>query len=134
MHEIGMCEGLLDLIEEQAAGRRVTAVRVRVGARHAVVGEALDQAFALVANGTAVQDAVVDLVITPVTVDCRACDRRSESVDVLATCAYCGGGDVDLHGGDELVLESIQFEATRFEAARFEAAREEDPDVSRNPR
>ncbi|MCG5218647.1 hydrogenase maturation nickel metallochaperone HypA [Streptosporangium sp. KLBMP 9127] len=126
MHEIGMCEGLLDLIEQRAAGRRITAVRLRVGARHAVVDEAFDQAFAVVADGTAVQDAVVDLEVVPVTVTCRTCERLSESLDVLAVCAHCGGDDVDISGGDELVLESVQFETT--------PRREDEPDVPRNPR
>jgi hydrogenase nickel incorporation protein HypA/HybF len=120
MHEIGMCEGLVDLVRQHADGRRVAEVRVRVGARHAVVGEAFDQAFALAAEGSAAEGADLDLVITPVTVECGACGRRSESTDVLAVCPLCGGGDVDVHGGDELVLESVRFEG--------------EADVSRNPR
>ncbi|MEO3794664.1 hydrogenase maturation nickel metallochaperone HypA [Nonomuraea sp. B10E15] len=121
MHEIGMCEGLVELIEQRAAGRPVTAARVRVGARHAVVDDAFGQAFTLAAAGTAVQDAVVELVITPMTVVCRACGGRSESADPLAACPLCGDGSVDLSGGDELVLESVTFG-------------EEAADVPRHPR
>ncbi|MBE1584139.1 hydrogenase maturation nickel metallochaperone HypA [Nonomuraea angiospora] len=109
MHEIGMCEGLVELIEQQAGGRAVAAARVRVGARHAVVDEAFGQAFTLAAAGTAVQDAVVELVITPMTVGCRNCGERSESVDTLAVCPGCGDDGVDISGGDELVLESLTF-------------------------
>jgi hydrogenase nickel incorporation protein HypA/HybF len=109
MHEIGMCEGLLELIDQKAAGRRVTGVRLRVGARHAVVNEAFDQAFALVADGTAAQGAVLDLVVTPATVACHSCGHKSDSVDGLAVCPRCGAADVDVSGGDELVLESLQF-------------------------
>jgi hydrogenase nickel incorporation protein HypA/HybF len=118
-----MCEGLLDLIEKRADGRRITSVRVRVGARHAVVDQVFDQAFALVANGTAVEDAAVDLVIVPVTVACRSCGGRSESLDTLATCAHCGGDDVDISGGEDLVLESVQFEAAGSTTAGCETAR-----------
>ncbi|GAA3667952.1 hydrogenase maturation nickel metallochaperone HypA [Nonomuraea antimicrobica] len=109
MHEIGLCEGLVELIHRQAAGRRVASARVRVGARHAVAEEAFGQAFTLAARGTAAQDAVVDLVITPVTVECRTCGRESESTDVLAACPRCESGDVGVSGGDELVLESVWF-------------------------
>ncbi|MFC4120598.1 hydrogenase maturation nickel metallochaperone HypA [Nonomuraea zeae] len=121
MHEIGMCEGLVELIEQQAMGRRVTSARVRVGARHAVVDDAFGQAFAVAATGTAVQDATVELVVTPMTVGCGACGSRSESVDPLAACPVCGDDGVQLSGGDELVLESVSFG-------------EEAPDVSRHPR
>lgn len=109
MHETGTCDGLLDLIDQKAAGRRVTCVRLRVGARNAVVNEAFDQAFALVANGTAAQGAVLDLVVTPATIACRACGQRTDSVDGLAACPRCGAAEVDVTGGDELVLESLQF-------------------------
>ncbi|MEV0590690.1 hydrogenase maturation nickel metallochaperone HypA [Nonomuraea cavernae] len=109
MHEHGMCEGLVDLIRRQAGDREITGARVRVGTRHAVVGEAFDQAFAHAAAGTPAENAVLDLVVTPLTVTCRACGGRTESLDVLAVCPVCGGDDVDLTGGDELVLESISY-------------------------
>ncbi len=109
MHEIGMCDGLRDLIDQKAAGRRITSVRLRVGARHAVVNEGFDQAFALVADGTAAQGAVLDLVVTPATVACHVCGRKSESTDALAVCPRCHAADVEVTGGDELVLESLRF-------------------------
>ena len=37
LHELGLCEGVLQAVERRAAGRRVTRVRVRVGAQHRVV-------------------------------------------------------------------------------------------------
>jgi len=110
MHEIGLCEGLVELVGRQAAGRRVTGVKVRVGARHAVVDEAFGQAFALAAEDTVAEGARLDLVVSPVTLLCRGCGRVSDSLDVLAECPGCGGDDVEYQGGDELVLESLTFE------------------------
>jgi hydrogenase nickel incorporation protein HypA/HybF len=127
MHEFGMCEGLVELIRRRAQGRRVTGARVRVGARHAVTEEAFGQAFCLAAAGTAVQDVALELVITPVTVMCRSCGQASESLDLLAVCAHCGGADVELRDGDELVLESVSFQPAPVPE---EGAR----DVSRHPR
>ncbi|MET8002805.1 hydrogenase maturation nickel metallochaperone HypA/HybF [Nonomuraea glycinis] len=109
MHEVGMCEGLVELIQRRAEGRPVTGARVRVGVRHAVVGDAFEQAFALASAGTPAEGAVVDLVVTPVTVACRSCGSRSESLDVLALCPPCGSDEVDVSDGDELVLESVDF-------------------------
>ncbi len=62
MHEIGLCEGILDAVQRRAAGRRVLAVRVRAGADLRVVEPALDQAFMLVAAGSVAEGARVDLV------------------------------------------------------------------------
>ena len=103
-----MCEAILDAVERRAAGRQVTRVRVRVGALHRVVEPALDQAFSVVSEGTVAAGAAVDLVVVPATVSCADCGHQAEATDVLAVCAACGGADLEVAGGDELVLESIQ--------------------------
>ncbi|MGH3327829.1 MAG: hydrogenase maturation nickel metallochaperone HypA [Streptomycetales bacterium] len=108
MHEFGMCEAILDAVERRAAGRRVTRVRVRVGALHHVAPPAMDQAFALAAEGTVADGADVELRTVPVQVACRACRKTGESTDPLTVCPSCGGADIELTGGDEVVLESIE--------------------------
>jgi hydrogenase nickel incorporation protein HypA/HybF len=110
VHELGLCEGILEAVERRAAGRRVTRVRVRVGARHRVVESAFDQSFALVAQGTVADGAAVDLVVVPVTVTCLDCRQVAEATDVLAACPACGALDLEVEGGDELILEAIQLE------------------------
>ena len=62
MHEIGLCEAIIDAVERRAAGRRVLAVRVRAGDDLMVVEPALDQAFALVAEGTVAEGARMEMV------------------------------------------------------------------------
>jgi hydrogenase nickel incorporation protein HypA/HybF len=110
VHELGLCEGILEAVERRAAGRRVTRVRVRVGARHRVVESAFDQSFALVAQGTVADGAAVDLVVVPVTVTCLDCRQVAEATDVLAACPACGALDLEVEGGDELILEAIHLE------------------------
>jgi hydrogenase nickel incorporation protein HypA/HybF len=106
-----LCESILGAVERRAAGRRVSRVRVRVGTLHRVVAPALDQAFALVSAGGVAFDAVVDLVVVPAICRCRACGLSGDAEDVLAVCAGCGSPDVELSGGDELTLESIELAA-----------------------
>jgi hydrogenase nickel incorporation protein HypA/HybF len=108
VHEIGLCEGVLDAVERRAAGRRVRSVTVRAGALHRVVPESMETAFALVAAGTVADGAQVRLVLVPVQVRCRSCGLETEAADPLAVCSRCGGTDLDLSGGDELVLESLE--------------------------
>ena len=110
MHELGLCGGILEAVERRAAGRRVTRVRVRVGAQHRVVPSAFDQSFALVAQGTVADGAAVDLVVVPVAVRCLDCGQEAEAIDPLAACPACGGLDLETEGGDELVLEAIHVE------------------------
>lgn len=62
MHEIGLCEGIIDAVERRAAGRRVIAVRVRAGESLMVAEPALDQAFTLLSEGTVAEGARVEVV------------------------------------------------------------------------
>ncbi|MGH8893318.1 MAG: hydrogenase maturation nickel metallochaperone HypA [Actinomycetes bacterium] len=119
MHELGIAEGVLDAVQRRAAGRRVTALTVRVGALQRVDQASMETAFALVSAGSVAEGARVRLVVVPVRVHCRGCGSDVESDDPLAVCAGCGGADLDLSGGDELLLESLQM-------AREEMARDDD--------
>jgi hydrogenase nickel incorporation protein HypA/HybF len=111
MHEFGLCEGVLDAVRQRAGGRQVAAVRVRFGVRHAVDEESLAQAFAMIAEGTEAAGAAVQLVTVPATITCPDCGFRGETTDLLATCPRCAGGNAELSGGDEMVLESIRYAA-----------------------
>jgi hydrogenase nickel incorporation protein HypA/HybF len=111
MHEFGMCDGIVEAVQRRAAGRRVARVKIRVGVMHRVVEEAFQQAFSHVAEGTEAENASLDIVVLPVRAVCRSCQAEFESKDLATACANCGGVDLDLRGGEELVLESIEYEA-----------------------
>jgi hydrogenase nickel incorporation protein HypA/HybF len=112
MHEFGLCEGVLEAVRTRAAGRPVSGIRVRCGVRHAVDPETMAQAFGFVATGTEAEGATVEVVTVPVTVNCRDCGSVTESTDPLTGCPRCQGNDVEVTGGDELVLESVRYAPT----------------------
>jgi hydrogenase nickel incorporation protein HypA/HybF len=108
VHEFGLCEAIVDTVERRAAGRRVLGVRIRIGARHNVVEPAFEQAFSMVAAGTVAEGAEVEWIVVPVRARCRSCGLEFETRDVWATCRRCRGGDLDVEGGEELMLEAIE--------------------------
>jgi hydrogenase nickel incorporation protein HypA/HybF len=112
VHEFGLCEGVLEAVQSRAGGRPVSGIRVRCGVRHAVDPATMEQAFGFIAAGTEAEGAAVEVVTVPVTVNCRDCGAASDSTDVLTACPSCGGSDVELSGGDELVLESVRYATT----------------------
>ena len=109
MHELGLCEAIVGAIATRAKERPVAHVRVRVGALHHVHPEAFDQSFTIAAMGSVAQDASADLVLIPATGRCVECQAEFETTDPLLACPKCGGLDVELSGGDELTLESIEY-------------------------
>jgi hydrogenase nickel incorporation protein HypA/HybF len=111
VHELGLCSDIVDAIERRAGDRHVSRVTIRVGRLHHVHPEAFDQSFAVAAEGTIAQDAVAELVLLPVRTHCRSCDGSWEGEELPVGCPSCGSVDFELAGGDELVLESIEYRA-----------------------
>jgi hydrogenase nickel incorporation protein HypA/HybF len=111
MHEIGLCESVLAAVERRAEGRPVTGLTVRVGTLLRVVPEAFDQSFELVAAGSVAQGATPELVFVPVQGRCEDCGEAFQSDDATPACPACGSVRVARSGGDDLILESIQYRA-----------------------
>lgn len=111
MHELGLCSSIVDAIEHRAGERPVAKVRIRVGRLHHVHPEAFDQSFAVAAQGTIAEDALAELVLIPVTARCGACGATWDADELPQACPECGGVDFELTGGDELILESIEYRA-----------------------
>jgi hydrogenase nickel incorporation protein HypA/HybF len=111
MHELGLCSSIVDAIERRAGDRQVARVRVQVGRLHHVHADAFDQSFAVAALGTVAEDAAAELVLLPVRSRCAGCGTTWAGDDVPVACPSCGGVEIELVGGDELTLESIEYRA-----------------------
>jgi hydrogenase nickel incorporation protein HypA/HybF len=109
MHELGLCTAIVDAVERRVGDRPVAKVTIRVGRLHHVHPEAFDQSFAVAAAGTIAEDATAELVLLPVSAHCMGCGATWECDDIPLSCRICEGVDVELIGGDELVLESIEY-------------------------
>jgi len=109
MHELGLCSSIVAAIEARAGERPVAQVRVQVGRLLHVHPEAFQQSFEIAALGSVAEGARAELVLLPVLAVCPACGRQWESEQIPLACPGCGGLEVGLAGGDELVLESIEY-------------------------
>jgi len=112
VHELGMCQAVVDAVERRAGDRPVSRVRVRVGSLQHVHPEAFAQSFAMAASGTVAEGAEAELVLVPAVGHCGDCDRSFETKDVAVVCPECGSTDVTQSGGDDLVLELLEYRST----------------------
>jgi hypothetical protein len=62
MHELGLTMNIVAICEEHAAGRKVTRVRLELGTLSAVMADALRFCFDVVAAGTVVEGATLEIV------------------------------------------------------------------------
>jgi hydrogenase nickel incorporation protein HypA/HybF len=110
MHELALADAIVRIASEQAGSRRVTKVELRVGHLRQVVPSALEFSFELVARGTVVEGAELEIEEVPIQVRCRACGEATRSDGFPLACGLCGGLDVEVTAGEELLVESLELE------------------------
>jgi hydrogenase nickel incorporation protein HypA/HybF len=114
VHELSIAESVVRIASAHAAGRPVTKVELRVGHLRQVVPSALELAFELVAHGTPVEGAELVQEVVPATGRCRTCGAEGEQRGFPLRCARCGGLDVEVTGGEELLVDSLELEETEL--------------------
>ena len=114
MHELAIGQSMFEIARRHARGLRVTQVEVRVGRLRQVVPASLSFAFEVIAQGTELEGAELVIVQVPAAGTCRECGSAVELPDFPLMCSACGGLDMDVTGGEELQVDSIEL----AEAAR----------------
>ena len=122
MHELAICQALLDEVGRVARERRaerVAAVRVRCGALAGVEPGLLERAYEVARAGTLAEDAILTIEESPVRVYCPRCGSESEAAPQRLLCGSCGDWRTEVVSGDELLLMSVELVST--DGARPEA-------------
>jgi hydrogenase nickel incorporation protein HypA/HybF len=110
VHELSLADAIVEVAREHARGRRVTTVEVKIGQLRQVVPDALEFAFDLVAEGTNVEGAALQVEHVPARLACADCEAETVVAAFPLVCGRCGSLDVSVVGGDELRVESLELE------------------------
>lgn len=111
MHELAICQALLDEVERVARvqrAERVVAVRVRCGALAGVEPGLLQRAYEVARGGTLAAEAALTIEESPVRVHCLRCGSETAARVQRLVCAACGEWRTEVVSGDELTLMSIE--------------------------
>lgn len=108
MHELSLCQAIVDVVKSHAAGRHVDVVRVQVGALRQVVPESLAFCWTLLRDCEEMPDAELELECVTAEVRCRACAGRSEITSAWSIwCPECDSTDVEVLRGNEFLVTSL---------------------------
>jgi hydrogenase nickel incorporation protein HypA/HybF len=118
VHELSIADAVRAIAERHADGRSVTRVEVRIGHLRQVVPASLEFAWDLVTQGTPLDGAELAIEYVPALADCRACGTESELEAFPPLCSACGSLDVEVRGGDELLVDALELEETEEALAR----------------
>jgi hydrogenase nickel incorporation protein HypA/HybF len=107
VHELALTQSVVDLISERLGPARITAVHLEVGRLSGVLPDALRFCFEMVTEGTGLAGARLDISEPAGCGRCRACGAEFDVVDPLVLCD-CGSADVELRGGLDLLVRSVE--------------------------
>jgi len=110
LHELSIAESVVRIASRQADGRCVTKVQMKVGHLRQVVPSALTFGFGLLAEGTSVEGAELVMEQVPAEGRCRSCGVESRLDGFPLRCLACGGLDLEILKGEELMVESLELE------------------------
>jgi hydrogenase nickel incorporation protein HypA/HybF len=111
MHEMSLCEGILDSLRAESARSgfdRVLKVRLEIGRFACVEPDALRFGFDVVTRGSLAEGAALEIDRPPGRALCFDCGRDVELNERLDPCPACGGARLVPTGGDEMRIRDLE--------------------------
>jgi hydrogenase nickel incorporation protein HypA/HybF len=113
MHEMSLIEGVMRVLEEQAAVQgfsQVRAVWLEIGELSSVEPEALMFCFQAIQAGSLAEGARLEIVRTPGQAYCLDCGKPVHVASRTDNCPLCGSGMVQVIGGDRMLIKQLEVE------------------------
>jgi len=113
MHEMALAEGILQIVEEAASKqgfKRVTEVRLEIGALSGVEVDALSFCLDMVLKDSVADGARVEMEKTPGQGYCLGCGETVLVNTLYDVCPKCGSYQVQATGGTEMRVKDLLVE------------------------
>lgn len=107
MHELALCEAIVDSVTRHAVGQRVERVEVRIGHFRQVVPDSLQFSWELLTAGTDLAGCELAIDHVPAVISCQGCGQLTTLVAPILLCRGCDSSDVTLVSGEEFLIASI---------------------------
>ena len=116
MHELAVCQSLMDQVENIALERNaqlVTSIVIAIGPLSGVEAQLLKNAYPIASAGTVAENAELIIEYLPVRVKCTQCGEESDTLPNKLICKQCGDWRTTLISGDEMMLMSVELEKSK---------------------
>jgi hydrogenase nickel incorporation protein HypA/HybF len=113
MHEMGIAQSILDIVEQEMArhgATRVSTIRLVVGEFRAVVPRSLTFCFEIMTKDTPFEGVKLEMEQVPLTGRCTACDEEFTVKEYRFVCPKCGSQEIETIAGKELFVKEIEAE------------------------
>ena len=113
MHELSITQSLFDIVLEQAKqsrAKKVICIKLVIGDMTGVVGDSVRFYLDFLSKDTIAEGARLNIEVVPTKARCRKCEKIFELGEFSWNCPGCGGSGLEIIGGTELFVESIEVE------------------------
>lgn len=113
MHELSLCEGVLQVLEDQAESQhfsRVKTVWLEIGSLAGVEIEAMRFGFDVVIRDSLADGARLEIIEVPGQAWCLDCAAAVEIRQRYDECPRCGGYQLQVTGGDQMRIKELEVE------------------------
>lgn len=113
MHELAICQSLMDQVENialESNARSVTSIVVGIGPLSGVEAQLLKNAYPIASAGTVAEQAELIIETLPIRVKCSQCGSETDAAPNKLICRECGNWRTSLVSGDELLLMRVELD------------------------
>ena len=113
MHELGITESIINIALDKAREAevsRIAEISLVIGELSGFVPDCIEFYFNSLSKGTIAEEATLNFKVAPAQFCCRDCSTAFQPQDTLYTCPKCQSHSLEIAGGRELYVESIEVE------------------------
>lgn len=113
MHEMSLCESILQILEDNAISQkyqRVKTVWLEIGNLSGVELEAMRFGFVVVTRGSLAEEAKLEIIEIPGQAWCMQCAKTVSVKQRFDACPDCGGYQLQVTGGEEMRIKELEVE------------------------
>jgi hydrogenase nickel incorporation protein HypA/HybF len=113
MHELGITESIVNIVLDRAnaaQAKKIAQINLAIGELSSFVPECIQFYFDILSKETMAQGANLIFTSVPAELRCRNCSATFHPKDTLWSCPKCRSQSVEIIGGRELYIESMEVE------------------------
>ncbi|HIP68881.1 MAG TPA: hydrogenase maturation nickel metallochaperone HypA [Chromatiales bacterium] len=113
MHEMSLCEGVLQVLQNEAKSQgfnKVLAVWLEIGDLSSVEPEAMLFSFEVVSRNSLADGAKLKIINVPGSAWCMQCSKTVTVKQRFDECPDCGSYQLQVTAGDEMKIKELEVE------------------------
>ena len=113
MHEMSVTMSLLDLVLDEVAkagAKKIVGINIVIGQMTGIIDHYVQANFEVLSENTPAEGASLSFRNIPRQARCRHCSHLFQPTDFEWNCPRCQSPEIEITGGSELYVESIEVE------------------------